>query len=313
MEYGGNCGNLSAAVALYALEAGLVDACAHKRNNTQPDTQAVPNTQLVKLWCRNTRALLHALVRVGPDGRPVHTPSAIAGVSGSGVDVELRFMDPAASVAFSLLPTGRPLDMLTNAAGRTFEASLVDAATPVVFVRAEAVGVSASQSVSQLNNDTALLDMLEQLRANGAKMMGVAPSRSIPKICVVFSPTKDGTDAGLRVRALSMGVFHKAVPLTAAMCAAAATCVPGSLPALHLSSDESSSAGSAGTSSGTRVVSIHHAAGASELLVGVREDAGRPLPHIEFVGCLRSARTLMVGSVVLPAAAESEPPQNSKL
>lgn len=233
IDYAGNCGNMSAAVGPFAVLRGLVAAEAGERASTM-----IHNTNTGKL-IRSTFAMRGGEPAFGGD-------FAIDGVAGGGSPIRLDFIEPGGSKTAGLLPTGNPTDMLAIA-GHSVRASLVDAANPCIFVDATDLGLSAPMSPLAMDGESALLDRLEELRRAASLRMGLAATEeeagrlgSIPKIAVVFAPADhavlDGRvlradDADIVVRMISMGKTHRALPITGAICLAAALRIPGSVPA----------------------------------------------------------------------------------
>jgi 2-methylaconitate cis-trans-isomerase PrpF len=91
-----------------------------------------------------------------------------------------------------------------------------------------------------------------------------------------------GTDADIAVRMVSSDQFHKATPLTGAMCLAAAVAIPNTLPAAI-----------ALTSGGE--IRIAHPSGV--LAVGAASAVGGDV--VDRVWAYRTARRIMEGRVVL--------------
>lgn len=217
VDYAGNCGNLTSAVGPYAIDEGLVEA-------REPVT-------VVRLYNRNTdvRVLAHVPVaggRARADGNHV-----VAGVLGSGAPIVTEYLDPAGAVLGSLLPTGRPCDVLASGVA----VSIVDVAGPVAFVHAADVGLDIAIDPATANGDRALLDRLEATRAACAVLAGLAPdeaaartsSLALPRLAIVDAPPSG--DADLAIRVTSMQRVHHACPMTVLLCTAAATLVPGTI------------------------------------------------------------------------------------
>jgi 2-methylaconitate cis-trans-isomerase PrpF len=106
----------------------------------------------------------------------------------------------------------------------------------------------------------------------------------VPKVALI-APGED-----VAVRVVSMGKFHKAVALTAAMCLAVAAHVPGTLVRE-----------AAGEIAGGQDVRIAHPAGVLPIAAEVRD--GRA----ERVVVYRTARRLMEGAVLVPERVLSDP------
>lgn len=120
---------------------------------------------------------------------------------------------------------------------------MIDAANPVVFVAAEAVGLRGAETVNELEARPAVLAILEELRRQAAVAMGLCDRRedaplSNPKVAIIAPPTTyitlDGTvvdanDFDISVRTISSGQVHRAIPVTAALCTAVAQKLQGTL------------------------------------------------------------------------------------
>ena len=87
-----NCGNLSAAVGVFAVEAGLVGP---------PDGETV-----VRMFNVNTRKRVDCVLRIAGGHAKVHGDFAIAGVAGTGAPIRLDFLEPGGAGTGALLPTG---------------------------------------------------------------------------------------------------------------------------------------------------------------------------------------------------------------
>jgi methylitaconate Delta-isomerase len=157
IDYQPNCGNISAGVGPYAIERGLVPAVS-------------PVTR-VRIYNTNTRKVIVAEVPVR-DGRvEVEGDCTIDGVPGTGARILLDFLDSGGAATGRLLPTVRPRDTV-SLAGRDYTVSLVDAANPYVFVRAESVGLVGTELAERVNSDPELLTLLENIRGSAAKLYG---------------------------------------------------------------------------------------------------------------------------------------------
>lgn len=271
VDWSGNCGNLTTAVAPFVIDEGLVPV--HGDITT------------VRLINGNTGVEIEAEVHT-PNGAASTTGDlTIAGVPGSGSPVTTRYIDPAGHVLGELLPTGAATDEIRTADG-TFAVSIVDAAHPNVFVAtAEVDGATGGRSVAELNADPAFLARVERLRAAAAVRVGAAPDAAaasavapaIPRIILVGA---GGDDADITVTAFSMGKVHRGLPMTGALSLAAAATVDGTVVA----------AASGGARSGLR---IRHPLGVTEALAEVGQQAGQILS----LGVVRTARRLMDGRV----------------
>ena len=284
VDYRSNCGNLTAAVGPFAVDEGLV-------------RQADGEARLVLRNC-NLDQTIEARFDVA-DGRAVVEGKAVLdGVAGQGAPIELSFVEPGGAVTGRLLPTGRARDVLDVPGSGEIEATLIDASTALICVRAEALGLSGVEPPDAIENDPALLQRLEAIRRAGAAAMGIPPeTESVPKVGFVAPPVGAMTLSGsqlaadsvdLSARVISMSRPHRALPLTAALALATAARIPGSIAA------EATRGGIAGDTP----VRLGHPSGVAEVAVDL--SAADP-PHVGRVTVIRTARRLMEGRVFVPA------------
>lgn len=281
VDYAGNCGNLTAAVGAYAIDEGLVDA-------VEPITT-------VRLFNTNTcrRVLAHVPVACGRAA--TNGDAVIAGVPGSGAALVTEYLDPGGSVTGAVLPTGQAMDVLHPAVGAPVQVSIVDVTTPVIFARAADACLQPHERPAAINARPDTLARLESIRAAGAVRIGLARNESeatersaaVPRVLLTEAPQDhdlDGStlaaeDHDLAVRAMSLQKAHHSCPLTSAMCAAAASRLPGTLP--HTL---------AGVGAG-RTVRVAHPKGV--IAVDVKVDGS---DGIMSVAVTRTARRLMSGT-----------------
>lgn len=260
VDYGGNCGNLTAAVGPYAIEEGMVAVDG--------------DVAVLTLFNRNTgkRVRTHVPVR---DGMPLEEGDfAIAGVPGAGAKIVNEFLDPGGSVLGAVLPTGRPIDKVQPEGAPTVEVSLVDVGSPMAFVRVADVAAGD-------------LDRLEAIRAACAHLLGLVDdpadallrSPALPRLALVSPPGE--RDVDIVASMLSMQRVHHAFAGTGLMCLAAAARLPGTIPNEACRPD------------GTGLVRIGHPKGVAE--VGVVLGDGRR-PSVGAVVVARTARRLMAGT-----------------
>jgi 2-methylaconitate cis-trans-isomerase PrpF len=232
VDYSGNCGNMASAVGPFALMRGLV-----------PPSQG---EAAVVIHNTNTGKRIRATFPAN-GARPLLAGDfAIDGVSGTGAPINLDFLDPGGSRCASHLPTGNTADDI-EVDGRRCRVSLVDAATPCVFVDASDLGLREPPLPEAIDADLALCARLEKLRRTASVRMGIATDeadaarlQSVPKIALVFPPQAhpvlsgrvlDRTTMDVVVRMMSMGKAHRALPITGSVCLAAALRLEGSVPA----------------------------------------------------------------------------------
>jgi 2-methylaconitate cis-trans-isomerase PrpF len=123
VSYSANCGNLSAAVGVYAIEEGMIEA--------------VDPVTTVRIYNTNTRQILIAHVPVIRGAPAVKGNYAISGVPGSGAEIRLDFSQTSGATTGSMLPSGNLQDDLyVPELGKTIRVSFVDVAKATVYFRA---------------------------------------------------------------------------------------------------------------------------------------------------------------------------------
>jgi 2-methylaconitate cis-trans-isomerase PrpF len=234
VDYGANCGNMSAAIGPFAVDEQLVQV-------------ARDGEVIVRIHNTNTEKLIHASFQVESGQARVDGALRIDGVAGAGAPIRLEFRDLAGARTGRLLPAGGAVHELQHPRGGVIRASMVDAGNPCVFVDAQALGVDCTESPDRIEAQGGLMHALEDIRRQASVAMGLAPdkehaaaSRSVPFIGMVarvqswvsLSGRRIGVEeADLSVRMLSSGNAHRAIPITSALCVAVACRTPGTLPA----------------------------------------------------------------------------------
>lgn len=289
VSYKGNCGNISSGVGPFAIEKGLVEP---KGSLTS-----------VRIYNTNTDKLIIADVQTPSGAVEYEGDFAIAGVPGTAAPVKLKFVEPAGTLGHGLLPTGNAVDTLDVPNFGPVQVSIIDAANPLVFVRAKDLGLTGKELPDELNADAAKLDLLETVRGLAAVKLGLIEdyTRSawdtpgIPKMTFVAEAedyvTPDGKeikkcDIDLLSRMMSMQKAHPSYAMTGAMCTAAAAVVPGSIVQQVLSENVD-----------TQYIRIGHAGGVLECGVDYRENDA--IPEIDDTFGFRTANLLLEGTAMI--------------
>lgn len=232
VSYKGNCGNISSGVGPFALEKGLV-----------PIKEPVTT---VRIYNTNTGKVIKAEVQTENGAVKYEGDFKIAGVKGTAAPIKLKFVHPAGTISDKLLPTGQAVDELDVPGFGKVHVSIVDAANPLVFVKAEELGLKGSELPSELDQDKEKLDLLEKVRGLAAVKLGLISDYTksawetpgIPKMTFVTTPRSYKTAGGVEIQAeqvdllsrmMSMQKTHPTYAMTGAMCTAAAAVVPGSI------------------------------------------------------------------------------------
>ena len=232
VSYGGNCGNISSGVGPFAIEKKLVPA--------------LEGSTLVRIYNTNTGKVIQEEVPTA-NGQVLYDGDfGIAGVPGTAAPLKLKFVDPAGTLGKGLLPTGNAVDLLEVPGHGSTEVSLVDAANPLVFVKASDLGLTGTELPEAINGEPELLRLLETIRGLAAMKLGLCSTpeeaawvtQGLPKMTLVAPPADYTTSSGeavkgnqvdLVARMMSMQKPHPSYAMTGAMCTAAAAAVPGTL------------------------------------------------------------------------------------
>jgi len=234
VDWSGNCGNLSAAVGSFAISSGLVDPSRIPENGIAT----------VRIWQANIRKTIIAQVPI-TNGEVQETGDfELDGVTFPAAEVGVEFMNPSAD-GESMFPTGNLVDELEVPGVGTFQATMISAGIPTIFIKAEDINYQGTELQEAINSDEKALTMFETIRAYGAVKMGLietieeaANRQHTPKVAFVAKPQDYTTSSNkaiaasaidLHVRALSMGKLHHAMMGTAAVAIGAAAAVPGTL------------------------------------------------------------------------------------
>lgn len=277
-----NCGNISSAVGPFAIDEGLVEAI-------EPIT-------VVRVLNTNTNKIIEEHVRVKNGKAMVHGEEIVKGVPDTGSRIDMYFINPGGAVTGKLLPTGNKKDILNIPGFTPIEVSIVDSANPVVFFKAEDIGIKGTE-LDEINTNEAVLEHVERIRAIVAEKIGLVInwqdarkiSTSVPKVSIISKPQhyydldrKEVTtgDMDICCRAISVGKLHKAYPITVAIATGSAARIKGTLVNELISHPDDK-----------EVLRIGHASGVTN--VNIKLDGKR----IAKAGVTRTARRIMEGYV----------------
>jgi 2-methylaconitate cis-trans-isomerase PrpF len=286
-----NCGNISAAIGPFAIDEGLV-------------APSGPITS-VRIHATNMGQIIHANVEVGEDGKArVLGSQRIDGVPGTGAPVRLDFRELVGGMTGRLLPTGRVRDRLV-VDGKEIEASIVDLANLVCYVRAEDLGLAGTEDPLAMQANRELMQLCERVRLEAALLAGVAKDMelaarhppSTPWLALVSNPRpwRDHAtseqhqahecDIGARLYARG-GNVHKAYPGTGSACLGVASMLEGSV-AHELVSAKAHASGT---------IRIGHPCGVIEVAAALENQPGAD-PLVRRAAFVRTARRIADGRV----------------
>ena len=205
VDFKGNCGNISSAVGPFAVDEGLVNA-------EEPITR-------VRIHQLNTDKLITAEVPV-KDGRfDDEGDYAIAGVPGGYARIALRFADPGGALTGKLFPTGNRRDTIEIPGHGSIAITIIDAANPVVLVRAEEIGLIGTE-IDEIDANSEIKMTLETIRCKAAVLIGLAASekeatqrsQAVPKIAFVAVPRDYSLPGGQTVAAQDIDLLGGSCP-----------------------------------------------------------------------------------------------------
>jgi 4-oxalomesaconate tautomerase len=269
VDYGPTCGNMLSGVGPYAIETGLVSA-------EDGETR-------VRIHQVNTGGLVEAVIQTPSGHVEFEGDAAIDGAPGTGAPILLNFMQAIGSYTGKLFPTGKPMEQIDG-----IDVTLVDAAMPVMVLRAQDVGKTGYESAAELNADAAFFAKLEPMRREAGTRMGLGDvsGKVVPKIIIAAPPRADGN---ITSRYFVPDKTHETHALTGGIalayaCQAAGTVVhPLARPLEAVERPR---------------FSIEHPVGQLHLALTLGDsDSGH---EIVAAGIIRTARMIMQGSVMIP-------------
>ena len=290
VNYGINCGNISAGVGPFAIDEGLV--------------KAIEPVTTVRIFNTNTKKVLIAHVPVKDGKAVVDGDYHIDGVPATAAKIGLDFAATAGTIRGTLLPTGNVKDRVNIDGIGEIEISIVDAANPTVFAFAKDVGITGKEKIGEAIANKEIWKKAEAIRDHAAQMIGVvndwqyadveSPVR--PFCALVMEPTDYVTYEGENIKAADIDLramvwaahaVHKAYPGTGTVCTGTAAMIEGTL----VNKIVSARAKTAGT------IIIGHPSGRIDVEVDVQKEGHEFILKKAILG--RTARRILEGYVYL--------------
>ena len=216
VNHGLMCGNLIAGVGHFALAEGLV----------RPQSPVTT----VRIYCRSNEKMIVAKIPLAS------SQALLSGMPDRHGLVSLLFNNPGGAISGRLLPAGEALSVFTLDRYRDIAVSIVDAGTLYAFVRADALGLTGSESVAALDGDSHFRAIIELLRHKVADYINqcapegaAAITPRLVKVAIIGAPVAGQHNADVVARVVNTAKVHKAYAVSGGICLAAAAAIPGSV------------------------------------------------------------------------------------
>ncbi|SBS27618.1 4-oxalomesaconate tautomerase [Marinomonas spartinae] len=265
VDFAPNCGNMLAGVAPYAIETGLFPASNDKTT--------------VRIHNLNTGKIIHATVST-PNGKVKYSGNTIiAGTNSPGEPIHLTFIDVEGAKTGKLLPTGNKIDVIDSV-----PVTCIDAATPVVLIKASDLKKTGYESPSEFDNDVEFMSRLENIRLQAGRLMGLGDvSNSVIPKPILLSPAVHG--GTISARYFVPNKCHKALAVTGSIAITTACCTLGTIASELINNDSDDSS-----------FVLEHPSGTIELSVTRKADDSSV---IESVSLIRTAKRILNGTIYL--------------
>jgi 2-methylaconitate isomerase len=205
--------------------------------------------------------------------------------------------------ASEILPCGCVIDTV-SINDTTVEITICDMANISIFVRASGMGLSGSESASQIAENSKLMACLKELRGKAAQLIEMCEDWKLvdeqsPGSTICYSgcpPCHDNAD--ITVRLIFMNSCYATITETGAVCTAACGRIPGSVVSRELRD------GSAETS----VLRLNHPEGVLPIWVrrSTKKDASTDI-DFDVLAFERTSRRNMTRSVFVPKHTRNSP------
>lgn len=261
-----NCGNMLAGVAPFAIDQGLIPA--------------QDGTTTVRIYNVNTGAKIEVTVCT-PGGKLTYEGAArIDGVAGTAAPVLLNFLDAWGAVTGQLFPTGQRIDQIEGV-----DVTCIDAAMPLMVVRAGDLGLTGRERPAELDANAALLVRIEAMRLEAGRRMGLGDVSAsvVPKPVLVSA---GDTPNSITSRYFTPHKCHASHAVTGAIGVSTAFALPGTV------------ASGVVREPGRHPLTVLHPAG--QIDVEVQLQGKGDACEVVSAGLVRTVRKIMQGVLHLP-------------
>jgi len=146
-DWSNNCGNLSSAVGPFAVNEGLI--------------KVKDGEVTVRIYQTNTNKIIDSNFQVSNGFANPEGDYQIAGVANTGSKIRLDYLEPGGSGTGLLLPTGNVVDEI-NIDGKKITISIVDAATPLVYIKSDDLGLTCTENPDELDANKQASQLIEK-------------------------------------------------------------------------------------------------------------------------------------------------------
>jgi 2-methylaconitate cis-trans-isomerase PrpF len=289
--YEANCGNISSAVAPFAIDEGLVSP-------VEPITT-------VRIYNTNTDKMLTAKVFVANGRAQVLGDCAIAGVPGTGSEILMDYSDTIGAKTGRLLPSGQAVDTIHMEDGELLNVTICDAGNPCVFVSATDLQMSGSELPLSISANRILIDRIAEIQSKAGQLIGLwSDWKSVHHpglpLAIIVAPPADYRDVqgeqqnassmDLQCRLVFLGMCHDSLAGTGAMCTAAASQLPNSMVQQAVGPIQAKA----------ETLRIAHPQGVMSVKVVSRKHPDPNQYRYSVLGLTRTARRLAAGHLYIP-------------
>jgi 2-methylaconitate cis-trans-isomerase PrpF/tripartite-type tricarboxylate transporter receptor subunit TctC len=262
-----NCGNMLSGVAPFAIEQGLIPA---EDGRTR-----------VRIFNVNTGSKIEATVCTPGSKVTYEGDARIDGVAGTAAPVFLNFLDAWGAVTGHLFPTGKRIDTIDG-----IEATCIDAAMPLMVLRASDLGLTGRERPAELDANAAFLERLESLRLQAGLLMGLGDVSGsvVPKPVLV---SEGDTPDSITSRYFTPHKCHASHAVTGAIGVTTAFALPGTVASGIL------------RSSGRHPLVVLHPAGQIDVEVELQGEGAEAT--VQSAALVRTVRKIMQGTLHLPS------------
>ena len=263
-----SCGNILSAVGHACLEMGLVEA----------------NDPMTRITIRNTNtgSLMEAVVET-PGGQWNYLGDArIDGVAGSAAPVIMNFLDVIGSKTGQMYPTGKTREEING-----LTVTLIDVAVPMIWFKAEELGLKGNETKAELDNPE-LLARMEACRLIASERMGLGDARGkvVPKMGIASAPNHGGH---VTSRYFVPQDCHPTHAVTGSINVAVAATQPGTVVNDVSTADDLS----------TQTFVLEHPLGSIDVALTYSDGND---PEFQKAGVVRTAKKIMAGEIFVPKA-----------